>query len=204
MEVIDGALLDVNLAESVLSGPLINFIPADMRKKYPEIFSSKNTEFKQLTGSATIRDGKAYTEDLVVSAAEFEARGKGWYAFERAVDLQGPLLFSRRFSQDIIARAKELRSLADDRGQIVIPWTWSGKIPGAKVRPDLGYIAQAMQKGFVNQGLESFFGRRSSRDRGDRAESSSSPEEARPGGRQRKKRDSTEDILRGFEGLFRK
>jgi AsmA protein len=201
MEVINGALLDVNLAESVLSGPLINLIPADMRKKYPEIFSSKNTEFKQLTGSATIRDGRAYTDDLVVSAAEFEARAKGWYAFERVVDLQGPLLFSRRFSQDIIGRTKELKSFADDQGRIVIPWTWSGKIPGAKVRPDLGYIAQKMQKGFVDQGLESLFRKRSPRDR---AESSPPPEETKPGSRQRRKRDSTEDILRGFEGLFRK
>ena len=59
-EVINGALLDINLAESVLSGAtgisgVANFVPVDVRNKYPAIFSSKNTEFKQLKGSATIR-----------------------------------------------------------------------------------------------------------------------------------------------------
>jgi hypothetical protein len=85
--VINGALVDINLAESVLSGAtgipgVANLVPADVRNKYPAIFSAKNTEFKQLKGSATISDGKALTDDLVVSAAEFETQGKGWFAFE--------------------------------------------------------------------------------------------------------------------------
>jgi AsmA protein len=206
VEVINGALLDVNLAESVLSGAtgipgVVNLIPADIRSKYPAIFNSKHTEFKQLTGSAIISDGRAQSDDLVISAAEFETRPKGWVAFERTVDFHGPLVISQRLSQDIVSRARETKGLADDQGQIVIPYTLSGKLPGARPRPDLGYIARAMQKGALEQGFESLFRRRSPREQ---PESSSSSGETQPGGQRRKKRDSTEDILRGLEGLFRR
>ncbi|MGH7827994.1 MAG: AsmA family protein [Candidatus Binatia bacterium] len=201
LDVADGALLDVNIAESVFSGVLINLIPAEIKSKYPEIFSSKDTEFKELAGSATIKGGRAYTDDLVVSAAEFEARGKGWYAFDRSIDMQGPILFSSRLSQDIVNRVKEMRGLANDQGRIVIPYTWSGKLPGAKPRPDLGYIARAMQKGALQQGFESLFRRRSPKEG---AQSSPSLGETPPGGQPRKKKDPTEEILRGLEGLFRR
>jgi AsmA protein len=199
--VTDGVLLDVNLAESVLSGTLINFIPADIRKKYPEIFSSKNTAFKELSGSATISEGRAYTEDLVVAAAEFEARAKGWYAFDRRTDMQGPFLFSARLSRDIISRAKEIRGLANEQGRIVIPYTLSGRLPEAKPRPDLGYIARAMQKGALEQGFENLFRKKSSRGS---SESASSPGETKSERQQKNRRDPAEEILRGLEGFFRR
>jgi uncharacterized protein involved in outer membrane biogenesis len=129
-EVINGALLDINLAESVLSGAtgtsgVANFVPADVRNKYPSIFSSKNTEFKQLKGSATISDGKARTDDLVVSAAEFETQGKGWFAFDHTVDFRALLLLSQQLFQDIISRAKETKNLANDQGRLEVPFNLS-------------------------------------------------------------------------------
>jgi AsmA protein len=205
-EVINGALLDVNLAESVLSGAtgipgVINLIPADIRGKYPAIFSSKHTEFKQLTGSGIISDGRVQTDDLVISAAEFETRPKGWFSFDRSVDFHGTLLTSQRLSQDIVSRARETKSLADDQGRIVIPYTFSGKLPGARPRPDLGYIARAMQKGAFEEGFENLFRRRSPRER---PESPPSLGEKQTGSQRKKKSDPTEDILRGLEGLFRR
>jgi uncharacterized protein involved in outer membrane biogenesis len=109
-EVVNGALLDVNWAENVLSGAAgapgaVNLVPADVKNKYPVIFSSKDTEFKQLKGSTTISDGKARTDDLVVSAAEFETQGKGWFAFDHSVDFRALLLLSEKLTQDIISRA---------------------------------------------------------------------------------------------------
>src|SRR5207244_8350572 len=98
-EVVNGTLVDVNLAESALSGAAkvpgaVNLVPADVKNKYPAIFASKDTEFKQLKGSTTISDGKACTDDLVVSAAEFETQGKGWCAFDQTVDFRALLLLS--------------------------------------------------------------------------------------------------------------
>lgn len=203
-EVLKGKLLDVNLAENVLSGAtgipgVANLIPADVRKKYPSIFNSKDTEFKQLKGSATISDGKAHTNDLVVSAAEFETHGKGWFAFDQTVDMRGLLLLSERLSQDIISRARETKNLANDRGQIEIPFTLTGKLPGAKPRPDLGYVARAMQKGAVERGLEGLFRRKGPKRE---AETSPSQEKTPPASQEKKKRSPQEEILRGLEGFF--
>lgn len=203
-EVINGALLGVNLAEGVLSGAtglpgLVNWIPADVRNKYPEIFSSKNTEFKQLKGSATIGDGKARTDDLVVSAAEFESQGKGWFAFDGTIDFRALLLLSPQLSQDIIRRAKETKNLADDQGRIRIPFDLSGRLPRAKPKPDIGYIARAMQKGALERGLEKLFRKKTPREG---PETSPSQEEAPSPAPEKKKRSPKEEILRGLEGLF--
>ena len=203
-EVINGALLGVNLAEGVLSGAtglagLVNLIPAAVRNKYPAIFSSKNTEFKQLKGSATISDGKARTDDLAVSAAEFDTQGQGWLAFDGTVDFRALLLLSQQLSQDIISRAKETKNLADDQGRIGIPFNLSGKLPGAKPKPDIGYIARAMQKGALERGLDRLLRKRSPKGG---PETSPSQEETPSPSQKKKKRSPTEEILRGLEGLF--
>ena len=205
-EVINGALLDVNLAESVLSGATglssaVNFVPADVRNKYPAIFSSKDTEFKQLRGSATISDGKARTDDLVISAAEFEAQGKGWFAFDHTVDFRALLLLSEKLSQDIINRAQQTKGLANNEGRLVIPFNLSGKLPGAKPKPDIGYIAQAMGRGALQRGLEGLFQKKSSKGSAE----TSPDQEQKPSDSQQKKKSSPQDeILRGLQRSFGK
>jgi len=202
-EVVNGALLDVNLADGVFSGAgvpgVINLIPSDMKRKYPDVFSSKDTEFKQMRGSATISDGRAYTDDLVVSAAEFDSQGKGWFAFDRTVDFRGLLQASQPFSADIIRRAKQAKGLANDQGQIEIPFALTGKIPGAKPRPDMTYIARGLEKGFAEQGLEGLFRRRSPK----RDSESSPPREGTPSDPTDKRKGTAEDqILRGLKKFF--
>jgi AsmA protein len=202
-EVVNGALLDMNLAESVMSNIPggVNIVPADIRKKYPAIFSAKDTEFKQMKGSAVIADSKAHTEDLVVSAAEFETQGKGWLAFDRKVDFRALLFFSQRLSQDIISKAREAKGLANEQGRIEMPFTLSGKLPGAKPKPDMSYIARAMQKGFIERGMESFTRKKSGK-RG--SETSSADGETSSDSKRKKKPNPQEELFRGLEQLFGK
>jgi len=205
-EVVNGALVDVNLAESVLSGAAgvpgaVNLIPADVKNKYPAIFASKDTEFKQLKGSTTISDGKARTDDLVVSAAEFETQGKGWFAFDQTVDFRALLLLSEKLTQDITSRASQAKSLADNQGRLEIPFNLSGKLPGAKPKPDVAYIAQAMGKGAVERGLEGILQKKSPK-----GGSETSPaQEQKPSDSQEKKKQSPKDeILKGLQKSFGK
>jgi AsmA protein len=203
-EVVNGALIDVNLAESVMSNVPggIKKIPADIRKKYPAIFSAKDTEFKQMKGSATIGAGKARTDDLVVSAAEFESRGKGWYAFDRTVDFKAVLFFSEQLSKDIISRAKEAKNFADDQGRIEMPFTLSGKLPGAKPKPDMNYIARVMQKGFMERGLGNFSRKNSPKEDSEASSADEqTPSDSKP---KKKKKDMKEEILRGLQQFFGK
>jgi AsmA protein len=200
-EVLNGVLVGVNIAESVLGGVtgvpgLVTLVPADVRNRYPTIFNSKDTEFKQLKGSATIRDGKAFTDDLLVAAAEFQVLGKGWFGFDRTVDFRALLSLSERLSQEITSRVREARYLADGQGRVEIPFELAGKLPGARPRPDVGYVARAVQRGFVEKGLERFFPRRAPKPESapPREPGPERPRERRPG--------PAEEIFRGLEGLF--
>ena len=54
-EVLQGALLDFNIADNVLSSVtgipgLTSLINPQVRKKYPETFEAKDTQFKELKG----------------------------------------------------------------------------------------------------------------------------------------------------------
>ncbi|HEX9444762.1 MAG TPA: AsmA family protein [Candidatus Binatia bacterium] len=204
-EVKNGALVDVNLAESVMSNGIpVNLVPADIRKKYPAIFSSKDTEFKQMKASAVIGDGRARTDDLVVSAAEFETQGRGWFAFDRTVDFKAVLTFSQQLSQDILSKAKEAKGFANDKGQIEVPFTLSGKLPGAKPKPDMNYIARAMQKGFMDRGLESLMGKKP-KNKKDSADTAATDDSAATDtGKKKKKNTTKDDIMKGLQGLFGK
>jgi AsmA-like C-terminal region len=203
-EVVNGALVDINLADSVLSGATgmpgaTNLVPAEVKNKYPAIFSSKDTEFKQLKGSAIISDGKARTDDLVVSAAEFETQGKGWFGFDHNVDFRALLLLSERLTQDIISRANQAKGLADKQGRLEVPFNLSGKLPGAKPKPDIGYIAQAIGKGAVERGLEGLIQKKSFKE----GSETSPTREQQPSESQEKKKSSPKDeILRGLQKSF--
>ena len=71
------------------------------------------------------------------------------------------LSLSQQLSQDIISRAKETKNLANDQGGLEMPFNLSGKLPGAKPNPDVGYIARAMGKGAVERGLEGLLQKKS-------------------------------------------
>jgi AsmA protein len=202
-EVTNGALLDLNLADGVMSNIPggVNSVPADIRKKYPAIFSAKDTEFQQMKGTAIIADGRARTDDLLVSAAEFETRGKGWFAFDRKVDFKAVLLFSQQLSRDIIGKAKEAKGFANDQGQIEMPFTLSGKLPGAKPKPDMNYVARAMQKGFMERGLGSLGGKKS---RKQGAQSPPPDDTSSDSPAPKKKRSTQDEIRRGLEQFFGK
>ena len=206
-EVKNGALIDVNLADSVMSNGIpINLVPADIRKKYPAIFSSKDTEFKQMKASAVIGDGRARTDDLVVSAAEFETQGKGWLAFDRKIDFKAALTFSQQLSQDILSKAKEAKGLANDKGQIEVPFTISGKLPGAKPKADMNYIARAMQKGFMERGLGDLIGKKP-KNKKDKDSVNAAPTDdgtATDTTKKKKKNTTKDDITRGLQQLFGK
>ena len=202
MEVKNGALLDVNLAESVFSNVPggVTIVPNDIRKKYPAVFSAKDTEFKQMKGTAVIADGRARTDDLVVSAAEFETLGKGWVGFDRKVDFRALLTFSPQLSQDIVNKAKQAKGFLNDQGQLEMPFTLSGKLPGAKPKPDMNYVTRAMQKSFFGQTFDNLGGKKSKK-----SSDASGADESAPtddGGKKKKKNNTKDEIIRGLQNLF--
>jgi hypothetical protein len=135
----------------------------------------------------------------LMSAAEFVVQGNGWVDFTRRIDFPATLTFSRRLSADLVQSAREVKYLLNKQAQLEVPMSVSGRLPNVKPRPDLKFLGQVAQHGFVQKGVEElqnrYFGRNQSPLR----------EENEPGETREKKRNSTEDaIRRGLESLFKR
>ena len=201
-EVLQGALLNFNIAESAIGGitgipGLTHALSPSLRKKYPETFTAKDTEFKELKALLEVGGGRINVKDLHMSAAEFIVSGNGWADFNRRVDFRSTLSFSQRLSADLSQSAREIRYILNPQGQLEIPFSLKGTLPNVKPKPDANYLGQLVQRGFMRKGAEELQnrflgGRGRGEDRRSTAEESN-----------QRKRNSTEDqIRRGFESLF--
>lgn len=158
-EVVQGALLDVNIAEGVLSGVtgipgLSVLVSPRVRSKYPEIFATQNTEFDQLQGSVTISNGKVHIDDLLIAAADWAARGKGWFTFDRTLDFRALLIMSQRLSDNLVDDVKEAKYIVNEQGRLEIPFALAGTLPRVKPKPDLAHVGRLLQRAALRRGAE--------------------------------------------------
>jgi hypothetical protein len=203
-EVLEGALLNFNIADGALTGitgipGLTNTIKPELRKKYPETFTAKDTEFKELRADFDLAEGRMNVKNLRLSAADFLVQGKGWADLSRRVDFRSTLYFSKPLSADLSQSTRELKYLSNDQGELEVPFALTGKLPHVKAKPDMNHIGRMVQRGFVNKVGEDlqnrFLGSKPSRGQEDDA----------PADAKKKKKKSTEDLIRrGFENLFRR
>lgn len=201
-EVLQGALLNFNLAEGALSGitgvpGLTSLINPQVRQKYPETFEAKDTEFKELKALLSLADGRMNVKNLRITAADYTVQGSGWVDFDRRVDFRAVLFFSERLSADLGRSAREVRYVFNDQNQFEIPFVLAGTLPKVRPRPDSGYLAKMIQRGAMRRGTEELqrrlFGPREPKP-GAAPESSEKKSRDRP---------STEELIRrGLEGLF--
>lgn len=199
-EVLQGALLNFNLAEGVTSGitgipGLTSLISPRIRQRYPETFEAKDTEFKELTGLFNLGAGRMNVKNLRITAADYSVQGNGWVDFDRKVDFRSVLSFSQRLSADLAGSAREVSYMFNDQNQFEIPFALTGTLPKAKPRPDSAYLGKMIQRGMVRKGTEElrkrFLGPK---------QSTPPSEPARPESRDK---GSPEDLIRkGLEGLF--
>ncbi|HXG51424.1 MAG TPA: AsmA family protein [candidate division Zixibacteria bacterium] len=204
-EVVQGALLNFNLAEGVLSGitgipGLTNLINPRIRSKYPETFAAKDTEFRELKALLDLGGARINVKSLRIAAADFSVQGNGWADFDRRVDFRSVLQFSPRLSADIASSAREVRYLFNGQGQMEVPFALAGTLPNVRPRPDGDYLARMVQRGFLQKGAEEiqrrFFGRKEP----DAARDQPAPVPLEP---ERRRRESPDDLIRkGLDRLF--
>jgi AsmA protein len=204
-EVLQGAVHNFNLAESVLTGitgvpGLTNVvISPSLRKKYPETFTAKDTEFKELKTLLDVGGGRIDVKSLRMAAAEFFVQGNGWVDFNRRVDIRATLQFSQRLSADLSQSVREIKYLLSNQGQLEIPFTLSGTLPNVKPKPDVNFLGQMVQRNFMRRGVDELQNRfLGGKDRTEDAKSV--PDEGK-----KNRGNSTEDLIRrGLEGLFKR
>jgi hypothetical protein len=194
-EVLDGALLNFNLAEGTISGitgipGLTSLITPQVREQYPEIFQSKDTKFKELKALFSLGDSRLNVKDLRITAADFTIVGKGQVLFNRKTDFRSLMLFSQRLSAELARAAREVKYIYNQQNQLEIPFGLTGTLPNVRPRPDSNFLAKLVQRGAAGKGAEEIskqiFG----------SKKPSSPEET-------KQRDAVEDLIRkGLQGIF--
>jgi len=208
-EVLQGALLNFNLADGVVTGitgipGLTSLMNPQVRQKYPETFEVKDTKFKELKGQFALGDGRMNVKDLRITAADYSVQGNGWADFDRKVDFQSVLLFSQRLSADLGHAAREVSYMFNSQNQVEIPFTLSGTLPKVKPKPDSSYLAKMIQRGMVRKGTEELqrklFGNKQSA-----PPVQAAPEAPPSDQKSEKKRNPTEELIRkGLEGLFKR
>jgi uncharacterized protein involved in outer membrane biogenesis len=200
-EVVQGAVLNFNIAESALGGVpgLGNMINPNLRKKYPETFTAKDTEFKEMKATFDMADGRINVKNLRMAAAEFTSQGQGWADFNRRVDFRSTVDFSQRLSADLAQSTREVKYFLNNQGQLEMPIIVKGRLPNVKPKPDGNYLAQMAQRAFMRKGT----GDLKNPDLGDK-DANQQKEEA-PENTKKSRRKSNEDMIRkGLEGLFRR
>jgi len=204
-EVLQGALLDFNIADNVLSSVtgipgLTSLINPQVRKKYPETFEAKDTRFKELKGQFDLADARMNIRDLRIAAADYSVQGNGWVDFEKRVDFQAVLLLSQALSADLGRSVREVSYMFNNQNQFELPFALTGTLPKLKARPDSNYLGKMVQRGFMRKGAEELQQRLLGKDR-----SAPSGETAPSDQQKEKKKNSTEELIRrGLDQLFKR
>jgi uncharacterized protein involved in outer membrane biogenesis len=202
MEVLQGTLLNFNIADAVLSGTtgipgLTNLINPAVRQKYPETFNAKDTVFRDLQSQITVGDSRFNFKNLRIAAAQFKLEGDGWADFDRRVDIRGVVRFSPELSSDIAGAVRQIRILFNRNNELEIPFILAGQMPNVRPRPDTSYLTKLLQRGLVQRGSEELqqqlFGTRER----------NAPDDRQQDERRQQRQSSPEDLIRkGLEGLF--
>jgi len=158
-EIIDGAVLDINLAEEVLKGitgipGLTVFISPRVRDRYPQVFSARDTEFEEFKASFILEQGKMRTNDLRITSSDYRVTGRGWIDLDSRVDMKSLLTLSQEFSEDMEEDMPELKYITSNKGLVEIPFAISGKLPDAKPKPDMSYLTTMVERATIRKGKE--------------------------------------------------
>ncbi|MGE0683701.1 MAG: AsmA-like C-terminal region-containing protein, partial [Candidatus Binatia bacterium] len=158
-EVSQGALLNVNIAEGVLSGVtglpgLSLLVSPRVRDRYPEIFATQNTTFDKLYSTFTFNNSKMNIDDLQISAADYTMQGKGWVDFDQQLDLRAQLILSQKLSTDIADDVKGAKYIVNEQNRVEIPFALAGTLPQVRPQPDLAYVGRLLQRAALRRGAE--------------------------------------------------
>jgi hypothetical protein len=207
-EVLQGALLDFNIADSVLSSVtgipgLTSLINPQLRKKYPETFEAKDTQFKELKGLFDLADARMNIKDLRIAAADYTVQGNGWVDFEKRADFQAVLVLSQNLSADLGRSAREVTYMFNSQNQFEVPFALTGTLPKLKARPDSSYLGKMVQRGLMRKGADELQQRLFGKERS--SPSGETPPQGAPSDQKDKKKTPTEDLIRkGLDQLFRR
>jgi uncharacterized protein involved in outer membrane biogenesis len=158
LEITDGVLKGVNIAESVLGGligipGLSNLISPSVRSKYPELFGMDDTVFEVLAGKMTFKDGQALLDEIALAARDYRLDGNGTIGADKVLDIGMTFVASQNLTGDLIRSAKEIQYLTNAEGRFILPLRLAGSMPTIRAQPDVQYVARQLSSSLLQTGL---------------------------------------------------
>lgn len=209
LQVADGVLKGVNLAEEVLRSVtgvpgLSQLIGPKTRQKYPSLFSESDTVFEALGGKMNIAGAVVNLKDLELAARDYRLSGAGTVGFDKQVDIGTTFTASQALTGDLLGSVKEVKYLLDGSARFALPVRLVGVLPEVRVRPDTSFIAQKLSGALVSEGLDKGLDALFGKKKGEKAASSPEPQSGEPAPKQpAKPEDAGREMLRkGLEGLL--
>ena len=163
IQLVDGVLKDVNLADAALKGitgvpGLSGVLPPSLRAKYPQVFGVGDTVFENMDAKLDIRDGWANFRDFRLAARDYSVSGQGRYSLDNRLDMSTVMTMSQPLSDDLVKAAEPMQYLRSAEGRVEFPVKLVGPVPDIKPVPDVAYIAKAASRQAVGKLLERALG----------------------------------------------
>lgn len=158
-----GSLKDFNLIERVLTRVtalpgISSLISSRIPPRYSALFQRRDTPFDTLAATFTIGQGRIHTENLLLATPEYSINGAGWIGFDKTTKWNATLVMSQQFTQDLMQEHRNVRYMLDRQGRLSVPFRLEGTIPHVQAKPDLQGLAEAIQRGMVQRGVERALG----------------------------------------------
>lgn len=166
LDITDGALKNRNLLSEnlnkITSIPGLNILfTVDLGPRFQELLQSPDTAFQKMELVFGIDTWKVNVERLNLIHPDYLIQLEGVYMLDQSVDFAGLLLIGEELGLAMIKKVKELAYLADEKGQIPIPFVVRGQFPGFSVTPNVSAVVQKTIENvgaeLLGQALDSFF-----------------------------------------------
>src|SRR5204862_6427832 len=92
-----------------------------LRERYPDLFASDDLRFTRLSGSGVLEGGRIRSEDVVLEATSYEARGQGSLGLDGTLEVTVRLAASPALTDDVLGESRARASLVDTRRRLTVP-----------------------------------------------------------------------------------
>ena len=160
---VDGLIHDLNLGEQILAsvkglpflvGALSDAVPAELNT----FLENKDTVLSEISGTFTIKDEKAHSNDMKIVSDFFTLNAQGTIGFDTRLDLDSTIHFSPEFSAELVDEVKELEFLLDGQGRLTFPVKITGIAPELTTVPDTSEMVKGAVKKTVIKEVNKLIG----------------------------------------------
>src|SRR3989338_170740 len=158
-----GSLKNYNLVERVLTKitglpGVPNLISSRMPTRYNTLFQRRDTLFETLGATFSVQQGRIYSEDLHLATPDYSISAEGWVGFDKTMKWNATLAMSPQFTRDLMQEHRNVRYMVDRQARLAVPFRLEGTLPYVQAKPDLQGLAETIQRGLLQRGVERALG----------------------------------------------